>query len=129
MRTLRTEYYFVPLYKWNRTNNIKPTIEDYAKFSKWDIKKPTNFAIVNDKLFAYGKTYGLKSNKYGQPFGKLFDNSTNCNVFFGSNSMAGEEWHVYDNGWATFNIMGSGVPVIDSYLGQYKPIPYINHNG
>lgn len=123
----RAEYYFVPLYKWDGTN-IEPNINNYSELDhnaqnfngKWNLTEPTIFAICNNKLYGWGKTYDLQANQ-SLKYGNLF-NDENCRIFFGSNSMAGEAWHIYSDGWATFNILGSGLPVVTSYLGQFKQL-------
>jgi hypothetical protein len=134
-------YQFTPKKKWNEVSTI-PNIREYKPISLsmldqsiqnnnayvtknrgWDMTKPTLFIIAKGNvLFGYGNTYE-KSNESSQIRGV---ESVESSVFRGPNEWAGEEWHIFENGWATFNVLGSGRPIVESYLGKFEQIenPY-----
>lgn len=130
-------YHFIPKRKWNEAG-FKPEIRNYkpispsridrsiqnsnayvTKMRGWDMTAPTIFVIATHEngeevLFAYGNTYSQSEKNNG-----LVDSdSIDYVVFKGPNQWAGEEWHIYENGYVTFNVMGSGRPIVESYLGK-----------
>jgi hypothetical protein len=82
--------------------------------------KPTIFSITNDKsnLFAYGSAFQFTMTKGGL-FGDIV-----YDKYRGDNGHAGHEIHIYRNGWVIYNVLGSGVPIMKSYLGRYKELKH-----
>jgi len=130
---MNEEYTFIPLYKWNNSSTF-PKLSDYKRVnlnisdfsikngapSTHDITQPSIFTPTNDwsKLFAYGSEFKFKDT---MTEGGLLDNVV-YNKYRGDNGHAGHEINIYKNGWATYNILGSGVPIMKSYLGRIKQI-------
>jgi len=128
---MNQEYQFIPLYKWNNESTfpklsdykrINPNISDFAikngAPSMHNMADPTTFAITNDKsrIFAYGSTFQFRNS---MTKGGLFEDVI-YDEYRGDNGHAEHEINIYRNGWVIYNMLGSGVPIMKSYLGRFK---------
>ena len=110
---MQHQYYFTPLYRWNR-DSTNPKLSEYEKMAK-GLSCDVLLTFEHGSLNANNKTYKYLNRK---PYSNLFD--IDCDVFYGDNNLAGEEWHIYKNGWVVFNVNGSGLPIVESYLGKMR---------
>ena len=113
-------YIFKPVLEYDHKSLIPSTLNDYKKY----LPNDTVYILTLD-----GNSITFNDSEYIKRVVKKGDSwpmnvlDVECTHFgeVNNKTFAGSEWTLYENGYAKFDLFGSGRPIIKSLIGKlYK---------
>lgn len=112
-------FIFKPDLEYNHKELIPSTLQDYESY----LPNDTVYVLqIDGNVIYYGDTIYMKrldSKKVSWPPNIV---NMNCDHYgeVNNKTFAGSEWTIYENGYAKFDVFGSGRPIIKSLIGKLE---------